>query len=607
MPKNGAGRQRFEAGVSGRSDTVPAGRLTPAGAEVRQTEGELIVVVMDARSPSGRQYFDCSRWLVAPQLAEAFAKALPRVLMRRNTARTKQQIVNDLTHGFFTFCASLPTGASLTLAELSQEIVTQFAAFLHRAKHEDESARYSIWTRRHYLGALRSVLEVLRAEGDVAQDLTVPSIKGHEAPSTKPMERSDYLQFVAACRADVIQCMSEVGAVWKEVDQLQARPENACMRLSPVAHAVANAMEQYKVLPERQWLKANDPRLFDRVDGAYREIMKVMHPMSQHLTAFVYYLACVTLYNTQPLLEIRLEDAIETSVLGVARLSLHPFKTRGKQYQHRSFVITDESDNPAVIVRFLLRWTERLRDCVPVRHSNQLFVFVNRNRGSAQIAVPLYHRDLGFSPKFAANSVRYTKEKGFPAIGTRLLRATGADLAIELLGGDLLGVSTLLGHVGISSLLVSYRSEQAKHRDAVWLAGGMAARDRWIQSGGKVDARSERADSDRTAATPGFRCTDPYSSPIAGEKPGRLCAAYGFCPNCPLAQPAADPAYAVARMLQLREVLIEARDRHGLAVWRVRFFEQLEAINTVWLPLLADGDTLVRAAMLQLNPLPPID
>ena len=116
MPKSGAGKKRFDAGVAGGSATGPAGRLSPAGAEIQQSEGELIVVVMDARSPSGRQDYDCSRWLVAPHLAIAFAKALPRVLMRRNTARTKQQVVYDLTHGFFKFCASLPDGTSLTLA-----------------------------------------------------------------------------------------------------------------------------------------------------------------------------------------------------------------------------------------------------------------------------------------------------------------------------------------------------------------------------------------------------------------------------------------------------------------------------------------------------------
>lgn len=607
MPKSGSGRKRFDAGARGAAGTGAAGRLRPAGAEVKQAESELIVVIRDARSPGGCEEFDCSRWLVLPHLATAFAEALPRVLMRRNTARTRKQIVYDLTHGFFTYCASLPAGSSMTLADVDQGLVTNFAVYLSTAKKDDGSLRYSRWTCRHYLGVIRSVFDVLRAEGKVAQDLTVPRIKGHEAPSTKPMERSEYLRFIARCRADVIQCMSEIGSFWAEVDQLKLSSRNASTNISPIAFAVAHSMGQYKVLPERKWLLKHDVRLFKKVNIAYQTIMKVMHPMSTHLTPFVYYLACVTLYNTQPLLEIRLEDAIETSVLGVARLSLHPLKMRGKQYQHRSFVITQEPDNPALIIRFLARWTEHLRSCVPAQNSRDLFIYVNRDRGCAQVAEPLYDRDLGFSPVFSGNAARYTKERGFSAIGTRLLRATGADLANDLMGGDLLGVSTLLGHKGMSSTLVSYRSEHVKQRDAAWLAGGMAARDRWVQSAGKVDARSESADADRTAATPGFMCIDPYNSPIVGEKSGRLCTAYGFCPNCPLAQPAADPVYALARMLQLREVLLEARDRHGLAVWRVRFSDQLEAINTVWLPALSDDARLARVANLQLNPLPSID
>jgi hypothetical protein len=314
-----------------------------------------------------------------------------------------------------------------------------------------------------------------------------------------------------------------------------------------------------------------------------------------------------SLYNTQPLLEMRLEDAIETSVLGVARLSLHPFKTRGGQYQHRSFVLTDEPDNPATIIRFLIRWTERLRDHVPARYRSQLFIYVCRNRGNDQTAFPLYERDRGFSPKFAANAPRYCKEKGFPAIGTRLLRATGAEIADEVFDGDPLKVGMVMGHVGVVTLHNHYRSDDVKRRDEERLAGAMAARDRWINSRGKSDSRAERSDADRSAATPGFTCLDPFNSPIPGEKHGRMCAAYGFCPDCPLSQPDADVAYTAARLLQLRERILEARERHGIAVWKARFADQLDAINLVWLPALADDSTLARAARLQLNPLPPID
>lgn len=604
MPKKGSGRQRFRPGGSGRKGSARA--LTPAGAEIKASESELIVTVMDAGAPSGRQSFDCSKWLVLPSLAIEFANALPRVLTKRNTPRTKQQLVYDLGHGFFAFCSTLPSGSTMDSSHLTQELVTNFAAHLQRARSEDGSPRYAIWTRRHYLGALRSALEVLRAAGRLEGDITVPSIKGHGAPKTKPMDRSDYLRFIAVCLADVTQCMTEVSSAWNQVgERVEPSPSAACS--SSLARAVSAAMDKYSILPERQWLKVHDKELFAQVDGEYQAVMKVMHPMSQHLTPFIYYLAAITLYNTQPLLEMRLEDAIETSILGVARLSLHPFKTRGKQYQHRSFVLTDELDNPAVIIRYLVRWTDRLRDAVPARYRSQLFVYVCRNRGNAQFAFPLYERDKGFSPKFAANAARYCKEKGFPSVGTRLLRATGADLAHELFDGDPLSVGALLGHVGVASMVTAYRSDDAKRRDEDRLAGAMAARERWLNSRGKSDARRESADADRSAATPGFTCIDPFNSPIPGEKPDRLCAAYGFCPDCPLAQPDANVAYTVARLLQLRERLLEARDRHGIAVWRTRFSDQLDAINLVWMPTLADEETLNLAALMQLNPLPPID
>lgn len=607
MPKRGSGKGRFVVGNRRSGDLGAGHRLIPEGSEVSRSETELKVVVMDARSPGGRQDYDCSGWLVAPEMATEFAHVLPRVLTKRNTARTKQQLVYDLTNGFFAFCASLPADSALNATRLNQGLVTQFAEYLRRATKDDGSPRYAISTRRHYLGALRSIIDVLRATGKVSEEITLPAIKGREEPKTRPMDRKEYARFIAVCLRDVTECMSSVGSMWNGADKARARTSKPSGVVSPIARAVARAMEAYTILPERQWLQAHDPQLFATVDVAYRAVMKAMHPMSQHLTPFIFYLAAVTMYNTQPLLEMRLEDAIETSILGVARLSLHPYKTRGKQYQHRSFVVTDEPDNPARIIRFLIDWTEPLRECVPLRFRNQLFLYVCRNRGCAQKASPMYDRDRGFSPKFAANAALYCKKKGFPAIGTRLLRATGADLANELFDGDPLSVGTLLGHVGAGSVLISYRSEQAKQRDEVRLAGAMAARDRWIHSNGKVDVRAEPADADRSAATPGFRCIDPYDSPIAGEKRGRQCTAYGFCPNCPLAQPAADSGYAVARLLQLRERLLDARDRHGVAVWRARFADQVGAIDAVWLPTLADDNALNRAARMQLNPLPPID
>jgi hypothetical protein len=118
---------------------------------------------MDAKAPGGRQTFDCSAWLAVPLLALEFANALPRALTKRNTARTKQALVYEISQGFFRFCAALPNGSALGISQLTQSLVTQFAEKLRSEREADGKPRYEISTRRKFHGALRSLLDVLHA------------------------------------------------------------------------------------------------------------------------------------------------------------------------------------------------------------------------------------------------------------------------------------------------------------------------------------------------------------------------------------------------------------------------------------------------------------
>jgi hypothetical protein len=605
MPKRGEGKSRFE---STPAISEAADKRRPVGAIVELTDGRLLVTISDARSRKGKQVVDCSALLVAPRLAVLFAEAIPRLLTKRTTARTRYQKLVELKHGFFAFCGGLPNAAELDSGDVTHSLVSRFVEHIKVATNEVGAPRYSLSTQRHFLSTLRASIRILASIDRIQSGITVPRLKGQQGNPTPPLDRDLYGRFLSRCRGDCLSTMTEVDLALNRAEELVGVPVRQRPRGHQLAKAMIDAFESYAVVPERKVLQRIDQRMFDVIEGVgYTAVRRAAHPMAQELTPFVYFLAGVTLYNAQPLMELKLAEVLETRILGVARMSLHPYKTRAHHHQHRSFAVTNEPDNPRNVIRFITRWTKRARSVAPKDTRESLFIFVPRNRKADNVVRPLYDRELGMSREFSNHSRKYCKKHGFPSIGTRALRATGADIADEIFDGDPVEVEALLGHVPENIRNPSYRSEKSRERDEEKLSGAMIARERWIASGGRVDSRLEAGTRDRSAATPGFRCLDLFNSPMPGERRGRACAAYGFCPTCPLAQPALNPAYAVARMLQLREKLDEARERLGMAVWLERFKAVADCIDQVWLPLLATDDVLEVARRIDLNPLPPIE
>ncbi len=567
-----------------------------------------MVTISDARRPDRRACFDCSSWLAVPRLALLFADAMQRILTDRSTTRTRYEAIASLRSGFFEYCGSLPNATELDASDLTSEFMRTFVEHIGAATKDSGASRYAIGTQRHFVSALRSVITVLKSDGVIGEDVVVPSIKGKQQQTTPPLDRDLYARFLAKCLSDCSSTIAEIDKALVDANAIRRASRGEAPAGHQLAQAIADAFDSYVILPERKILKQIDTRMFAIAAAVgYTAVRRAAHPMAQELTSFVYYLAGITAYNAQPLMEMKLKDIIETRVLGVARLSLHPYKTRAHRNQPRSFAITDEPDNPAVLINFIKRWTSRARSVAPPAAKEALFIYVPRNRKAEELVRPLYDRDLGMSREFLHHSVGYCKRNGFPNIGTRALRATGADIADEEFEGDPVETGALLGHSPQVGRHASYRHERVIKRDEDRLAGAMAARTRWAESGGKIDSRLESASRDRTAATPGFHCLDPFNSPIAGEKRGRLCGAYGFCPTCPLGWPDSDVAYAVARLLQLRERVRQAMERLGAAVWQARIKPIGLCIDQVWLPRLVTEATLAAARMLDLNPLPHLE
>src|SRR5690606_35277956 len=201
----------------------------------------------------------------------------------------------------------------------------------------------------------------------------------------------------------------------------------------------------------------------------------------------------------------------------------------------------------------------------------------------------------------------FCRQHGLKFTGAREIRLAFAERVADATGGDTLALRELLGHRNVATTNSHYRTTAMQRSGAEAIAGVQATRERWISSDGHVDARTRGAVKDRTAATPGFICLDPFDSPLPFQTKGKLCGAYGKCPSCPLATVDPDHVYALARFLQVHAKYLEARDVLGRAIWEVKFAEDVDRISNHWIPALATKKNLESARRLLLPSLPDLE
>lgn len=201
----------------------------------------------------------------------------------------------------------------------------------------------------------------------------------------------------------------------------------------------------------------------------------------------------------------------------------------------------------------------------------------------------------------------FTRENNLPDFTLSSLRATGSDLVHNLTGGDLKAQQQILGHVSAATTERNYQSGPAKRRRREGLASAMQWHERFVATNGKSDTRDGRLREGRnTAATPGFACAEPTSSPQLGQRQGKLCTAYGKCPGCELGLVnTADPA-ALVRIMQLRTGIADARLRLEPQRWLMQWQPELAAIDSIWLPKFSPA-VRKRAETLLLPSIPDVE
>ncbi len=339
--------------------------------------------------------------------------------------------------------------------------------------------------------------------------------------------------------------------------------------------------------------------------GGLTRLRTYRFPTPRELVPFVLLLAAPTGYNTTTLLELRLSDINIVDGFAGRKMRLTPYKGRADAVQPKLFRLDDERQFAVhTLINFIIAWTKRARVIAEPRIQDHLFLMAPRQSGKGvERAISTYQ---GSPQLWYQNLQLFLAEHGLDSVGISAIRKTMEGVVNRLFHGDIKARQVFALHASAETTHGSYTTAENRQYYAEKIAEIQNAQIRWAATKGNADPRDQGYNK-LSAVTLGFDCLDPYDSPITGQKPGRLCQAYGACIACPLANVNPTKPESLARLLQLQDAIQIARVQMAPKRWLSVWANRLELLQRMWLPQFVSHTVTMAAEKLSLPPLPPIE
>lgn len=352
---------------------------------------------------------------------------------------------------------------------------------------------------------------------------------------------------------------------------------------------------------------------------------RYFYPGPRNLVPFVVLLAIHTEYNPDTILTLERRRIRTSSILTTQRISFEndaanaidqseeerlvvsapKGRARGRP-QQRSFIVSDDADNPAQVLKFLDFWTARIRPFAPPLLSDRVFLFVPDSTNHAVTSFGYNAKSASSRRNWQWGLGNFIAEHDLQSFTLRQIRATLLDVAHQRYRGDIRAILALGRQQSPHVIASSYTSSGARLRndERLGAAAALMARDR--ATGSRADARrGSEMGADPGAATPGWNCLDPFDSPVAGQKRGRACTAFGQCPACPLAQLDTGSPISARHAFELLARIDEARRALDAAEWLTTWAPVRARLYDYWLPQFHSRIRQI-AAQLDLRPFPSV-
>lgn len=572
--------------------------------------------------PGKVERLDISQWLDFPGLYQAIAEGAIAA-GSGSRYRTREMRYTTLSRGFFTFLRSIPGSHAFVPLDITTFLINRFIKWLDQS-NESGTARWQPKSRQIMLTAISSTIAALKRDpkrseqfrGVVIRKKVWPQIDRSSEP-TKTLSDDEWERLFHACVREMKETIriadhgrALINSNRGNIPQAPYKPA----QLKDLGIFLATLRAAYPgVVPYKTKFKEEHPSLCSAATKYHtlRDKAGYLYPTAPQLVAFVLMLAMKTAGNSSQILGTRLADFDEREVLGVRRFTWSSFKERSAAIQVRSTPISDDVDNPYNFVRFLREWSEGIRPEADSSLRDHLFIFgpTGGTPKADQERRPTSFFDSDKSKPSVAWHIelkRFLKRNSLPDLSLQTIRMTSIDRSDAIFGGDIRAKAAIGGQKSVDVIASHYFSGSTKARNEERIGTLIESRNRYRETKGKSDPRKADPGADIGCATPGFNCLDPFSSPVAGQQEGRLCSAYGACPDCPLAQVNISSSYSLGRLLQLRDEIIRAQNYLDTGRWIACWSPRLSALNSKWLPLY-QGEAISGLANLQINPIPPVE
>lgn len=557
------------------------------------------------------QSLDATDWIRWPKLFPIFCSVCASHYARRRP-NTRREVLKDLTRGWFNFLEERRR-FEIEVHDIDRALVHDFVAWLDRQNIAEV-------TRVARFGVFRTVMRGIKQSSEfghlVAADFH--TLRGpwrgaqKKAVPTRVLSEPAWQDVYVACVDEVESIMKAVSDDWRAIalgrKKLASLIPTSQSSYSDVSTCLAELDRTFPaIIPARPEIFAANSHLDNGIlkYHGYTRVARPFHPRPRLLVPFVLLLGMQLNANGSLLLGATRSDFSTVEFFGGKRIVWRRFKPRARTTQKRSFAISNDSDNPHRLLTFLEQWTARIRAVAPIQFRDRIFLFVPE-WGEAKRCMS-FAVDHSGACAWTANLKRFIRDHSLAHLNLRMIRASGIDQVRSAFDGDETAVGAAGNQKTSSTLRRSYFSSGARAVAAEQVGGIIELRTRMLVTKGKVDPRRVPNGTDRSAATPGWTCLDPFDSPIPGQQPGRLCHAYGACPVCPLARQDYTSSYALARALQLREAIKKAVTitpaERWIAVWK----PVLRSLEKKWLLRFTQRSVLSEAAKLSLEPLPMLE
>jgi hypothetical protein len=337
-----------------------------------------------------------------------------------------------------------------------------------------------------------------------------------------------------------------------------------------------------------------------------------LHADPATLIPFMIAIAAQTFANPEALRHMQ-RGCVSEHLMLDGRVVVSWSKGRATRVQRRSFLRDRTLSVPNLIDR-VLALTEVLVAHAKAAERDRLFLCGNVMATRRVVLIPDYL--VSVHVRRFVKRHRLCGVDGKPLkLSLAALRATGLTLAHETLGYDLIKTQALANHASPDTTRHYVERPAVRAAQEVELARLQGRFVSWVRGDPEVLARELGVSTDtavditlgRNATASGFTCANPLAGIAPGQKPGRLCTAWLGCFTCPNAVIPLEPE-TLARLLQTRATLTDARAMISAERWRVLYAPKLEVLERDVLPRFPD-ELITEATHLVsgLAPLPPIE